>query len=100
MHNVLLLYREFPDAFWSFKHSLEFINKKASSPPLGILTVEAMLPCSGLKSLFICNVSASPMKTLPGLIISSAGTLRHEVAFNHRSLTFYEVNYGNKESVR
>ncbi len=64
MHNVLLLYREFPDAFWSFKHSREFINKKASSPPLGILTVEAMLPCSGLKSLLICNVSRLPDEDL------------------------------------
>ena len=42
--NVLLIYPEFPDTFWSFKHALRFIRKKASSPPLGLLTVASMLP--------------------------------------------------------
>src|SRR5271165_5734385 len=42
--NVLLLYPEFPDTFWSFKHALKFIRKKAAFPPLGLLTVAAMLP--------------------------------------------------------
>ena len=41
---ALLLYPEFPDTFWSFKHALQFIRKKASMPPLGLLTVAAMLP--------------------------------------------------------
>ena len=42
--NVLLIYPEFPDSFWSFKHALPFIGKKAAHPPLGLLTVAAMLP--------------------------------------------------------
>ena len=42
--NVILIYPEFPDTFWSFKHALKFIHKKASSPPLGLLTVAALLP--------------------------------------------------------
>ncbi|MDD3275830.1 MAG: B12-binding domain-containing radical SAM protein [Kiritimatiellales bacterium] len=42
--NVLLIYPEFPDTFWSFKHALEFIGKRSSLPPLGLLTVAAMLP--------------------------------------------------------
>src|SRR5271165_3996342 len=42
--NVLLLYPEFPDTFWGFKHALRFIRKKAAFPPLGLLTVAAMLP--------------------------------------------------------
>jgi len=42
--NVLLVYPEFPDTFWSFKHALKFIHKPANSPPLGLLTVAAMLP--------------------------------------------------------
>lgn len=41
---VLLVYPEFPDTFWSFKRALEFIRKSASTPPLGLLTVAAMLP--------------------------------------------------------
>ena len=42
--NILLLYPEFPDTFWSFKHALKFIRKRASFPPLGLLTVASMLP--------------------------------------------------------
>ena len=41
---VLLVYPEFPDTFWAFKHALPFIRKRASFPPLGLLTVAALLP--------------------------------------------------------
>jgi radical SAM superfamily enzyme YgiQ (UPF0313 family) len=41
---ALLVYPEFPDTFWSFKHALKFIRKRASTPPLGLVTVAAMLP--------------------------------------------------------
>jgi len=41
---ALLIYPEFPDTFWSFRYALKFISRKASSPPLGLLTVAAMLP--------------------------------------------------------
>ena len=44
MARVLMVYPEFPDTFWSFKHALRFISKKASNPPLGLLTVAALLP--------------------------------------------------------
>ncbi|MEJ2586667.1 MAG: DUF4070 domain-containing protein [Deltaproteobacteria bacterium] len=42
--NIILVYPEFPDTFWSFKHALKFIRKKAAFPPLGLLTLGAMLP--------------------------------------------------------
>ena len=42
--NALLLYPEFPDTFWSFKYALKFIRKMASLPPLGLVTVAALLP--------------------------------------------------------
>jgi len=41
---VLLLYPGFPDTFWSFKHALHFIRKQATFPPLGLLTIAALLP--------------------------------------------------------
>ena len=41
---ILLVYPKYPDTFWSFRHALKFINKKATLPPLGLLTVAAMLP--------------------------------------------------------
>lgn len=53
---VLLLYPEFPDTFWSFKHAVKFIGKRAAFPPLGLLTVAAMLPASWEKRLVDTNV--------------------------------------------
>ena len=41
---VLLVYPQYPNTFWSFKGILKFLNKKAAFPPLGLLTVAAMLP--------------------------------------------------------
>jgi radical SAM superfamily enzyme YgiQ (UPF0313 family) len=54
---ILLIYPEFPDTFWSFKHALKFIHKKAGAPPLGLLTVAAMLPSDWEKRLVDLNVS-------------------------------------------
>ncbi len=54
--NILLVYPEFPDTFWSFKHALKFIRKKSSSPPLGLLTVAAMLPSTWEKRLVDLNI--------------------------------------------
>lgn len=55
--NVLLIYPEFPDTFLGFKHALKFIRKKAVSPPLGLLTVAAMLPKEWTKRLVDLNVT-------------------------------------------
>lgn len=63
MH-VLLLNPEFPDTFWSFKHALKFIHKRASFPPLGLLTVAAMLPQSWTKRLVDLNVRKLQEKDL------------------------------------
>jgi len=54
--NTLLLYPAFPDTFWSFKHALKFIHKKAAFPPLGLLTVASMMPSSWPKRLVDTNV--------------------------------------------
>jgi len=54
---ILLIYPEFPDTFWSFKHALKFIRKKAGAPPLGLLTVAAMLPPDWEKRLVDLNVT-------------------------------------------
>jgi radical SAM superfamily enzyme YgiQ (UPF0313 family) len=62
--NVLLIYPEFPDTFWSFKHALKFIRKRASSPPLGLLTVAAMLPPEWTKRLIDVNVTKLTEKDL------------------------------------
>lgn len=54
---ILLVYPEFPDTFWSFKHALKFVQKKAGAPPLGLLTVAAMLPSEWEKRLVDLNVT-------------------------------------------
>ena len=54
---ILLVYPEFPDTFWSFKHALKFVRKKAGAPPLGLLTVAAMLPAVWEKRLVDLNVT-------------------------------------------
>ena len=61
---ILLVYPEFPDTFWSFKHALRFIQKKAASPPLGLLTVAAMLPAEWDKRLVDLNVTSLTTKDL------------------------------------
>ena len=53
---VLLVFPEFPDTFWSFKHALKFVNKKVSNPPLGLMTVSAMLPTNWEKKLIDTNI--------------------------------------------
>ena len=54
--NILLVYPEIPETFWSFKHALTFINKKASNPPLGLITIAAMLPKDWTLKLIDINV--------------------------------------------
>jgi radical SAM superfamily enzyme YgiQ (UPF0313 family) len=52
-----MVYPLYPDTFWSFKHALEFVSKKACFPPLGLLTVAALLPNEWNKKLIDMNVS-------------------------------------------
>lgn len=57
---ALLIYPVYPDTFWSFKHVLPFLSRKAAFPPLGLLTVAAMLPAQWEKRLV--NVNVSPLR--------------------------------------
>ena len=54
--NILFIYPQYPDTYWSFKHALPFISKKAAVPPLGLITVSAMLPAFWNKKLIDLNV--------------------------------------------
>ena len=56
MH-ALLVYPAYPDTFWSFKSALPFVSKKAAFPPLGLLTIAAMLPKTWEKRLVDINVA-------------------------------------------
>ncbi|MBW2028022.1 MAG: B12-binding domain-containing radical SAM protein [Deltaproteobacteria bacterium] len=61
---ILLVYPEYPDTFWSFKHALKFIRKKAAYPPLGLLTVAALLPSHWDKRLVDANTKGLTDKDL------------------------------------
>ncbi|OGO18696.1 MAG: B12-binding domain-containing radical SAM protein [Chloroflexi bacterium RBG_16_50_11] len=54
---ILLVYPRYPDTFWSFRHALKFLSKKATFPPLGLLTVAAMLPAAWEKKVADLNVN-------------------------------------------
>ncbi|HWQ04499.1 MAG TPA: B12-binding domain-containing radical SAM protein [Longilinea sp.] len=54
---ILLVQPEFPVTFWSFKYALDFVDKKVSNPPLGLLTVAALLPEQWEKKLVDLNIN-------------------------------------------
>ena len=80
--NLLLIYPEFPNTFWSFKYALQFVGKKASSPPLGLLTVAALLPAGWQKRLVDMNVSPLTQKDLEwaDMAFISGMTVQHDSA--------------------
>ncbi len=41
---ILLVYPEIPATYWSFKYALPFIRYKTLMPPLGLITIAALLP--------------------------------------------------------
>ena len=76
---VLLVYPEFPDTFWSFKHALKFIRKKSAYPPLGLLTVGAMLPQEWAKRLVdlnMCKLSEKDLAWADCVFISAMAVQR------------------------
>ncbi len=77
---ILLLYPKFPKTFWSFKYALPFIGKKAAFPPLGLLTVAAMLPKDWEKKLIDLNIQDLDEKDLrwADLIFISAMIVQKE----------------------
>jgi radical SAM superfamily enzyme YgiQ (UPF0313 family) len=84
--NVLLIYPRNPDTFWSFQHVLRFVSKKSAFPPLGLLTVAAMLPTTW--SLRLVDLNVRPLRGadlhwadyvfLSGMIVHKSSA--HEIA--------------------
>ncbi|TAL18698.1 DUF4070 domain-containing protein [bacterium] len=80
--NALLVYPEFPETFWSFKHAVKFVGRKAANPPLGLLTVAALLPSEWNKRLVDLNVRKLEKKDLEwaDVALVSAMTVQKESA--------------------
>src|SRR5215467_3041888 len=53
---VLLINPPFPESYWGFKHALKFERKRSAYPPLGLLTVSALLPRDWKRQLVDCEV--------------------------------------------
>ncbi len=79
---ALMVYPNCPDTFWSFKHALKFIAKKAAHPPVGLLTVAAMLPIQWEKRLVDMNIDPlkdSSLEWADYLFISAMAIHRNSV---------------------
>lgn len=61
---ILLVYPEMPDTFYAMKHFLRVIGKKASYPPLGLLTIASIIPSDWEKKLFDINLKPITEKDL------------------------------------
>jgi radical SAM superfamily enzyme YgiQ (UPF0313 family) len=57
---TLFVYPEFPDTYWSFRHALSFEGKRSAFPPLGLLTISAILPDAWERRLVDMNIQ--PLK--------------------------------------
>ncbi|MBW2062069.1 MAG: DUF4070 domain-containing protein [Deltaproteobacteria bacterium] len=79
---VLLVYPRIPDTFWSFSHVLSFVRRKATMPPLGLMTVAALCPEDWefrLKDLNVTRLQDSDiewadMVFISAMIIQQEGT--------------------------
>src|SRR5512142_2727522 len=56
--NALLIYPQWPDTYWSFRHALPFLGKRSAYPPLGLMTIASLLPKQWAKRLVDTNVRA------------------------------------------
>lgn len=61
---VLLVYPEFPETYWSFRHALKFEGKRSAFPPLGLLTIASMLPESWECRLVDMNIEKLKQKDI------------------------------------
>ena len=80
---ILLLYPEYPNTFWSFKHVMSFVRTKAAYPPLGLLTIAPMLPKEWSKKLVDMNVTELKDKDIldADMVFISAMIVQKESAF-------------------
>ena len=82
--NTLLIYPEWPDTYWSFKHALPFEGKRSAYPPLGLLTVAPLLPRHWNKRLVDTNIRRltdadlawADVAMVSGMLVHKAEVLR------------------------
>lgn len=78
--NILLIYPQFPKTFWSYEKILQLVNRKVLLPPLGLITVAAILPQDWEFKLVDRNIRAvtaaewdwADLVILSGMIVQKA----------------------------
>lgn len=88
---ILCIYPPFPRTYWGFEHALELTGHKTMLPPLGLLTVAALLPSDW--EVRLCDLNVRPLEDreldwadavfLSGMLIQRQGLL--ELADRARS---------------
>ena len=82
--NVLLVYPEIPTTYWSFKYAIPFIGKKSSMPPLGLLTVAALMPSNYKLNLIDMNVRELTEEAIREAdIVFVSAMIVQKASFNH-----------------
>jgi radical SAM superfamily enzyme YgiQ (UPF0313 family) len=56
---ILLVHAAFPRTYWGFQHALAVVGKRATLPPLGLVTVAAHLPRAW--ELRLCDLNVEPL---------------------------------------
>ena len=90
---VLLLYPLFPKSFWSFEKTLALIDCKALMPPLGLITVAAILPQEWKFRLVDRNIQEIPesdwdwaqLVIISGMIVQKQDLLAQIAAAKQRN---------------
>ncbi len=79
---VLLIYPEMPKTFWNMKFLSQMVGKKSDYPPLGLLTVAALLPKDWEVKLIDLNTNHLTSKQLkwPDLIFIGAMSVQIDSA--------------------
>jgi len=80
--NILLVYPEYPPTYWSFRFAVPFQRRKASYPPLGVMTIYPMLPKEWNKRVVDLNTSKLQEEDLrwADLVMISAMIVQKESA--------------------
>ena len=60
---VLLVHPAFPVTYWGFQHALPIIDKRATLPPLGLITMAAHLPPGA--ELRLVDLALTPLDDAP-----------------------------------
>jgi radical SAM superfamily enzyme YgiQ (UPF0313 family) len=80
---ILLVYPQFPKSFWSFEKTLDLVGFKAQLPPLGMVTVAAILPQTWEFKLVDRNIRAvteAEWEWAEGVILSAMIVQRADFA--------------------